>query len=95
MKRRFVVAVDKPTPQQAEAINFIFRDHYPWWHWIAGLWLVVDATGALNARWIRDRVGEIAPGVRSIVLEVSSADWAGVGKPPPAGMFDWVRSEWD
>jgi hypothetical protein len=95
VKRRFVVAVDSPTPEQTKAINGIFRDKYGWWHWIPGVWLVTDSTNTINTTWIRDQIGGVAPGVRNLVIEVTHKTWSGFG---PAGanrnMFDWIRNTW-
>lgn len=50
MKRRFLVAVDAPTPAQTETVTSIFRDKYGWWHWIGSAWLVTDQKGGGSPR---------------------------------------------
>ena len=95
--RKFVIAVDEPTREQTRAISDIFRGKsFGWWHWIAGFWLVSDATDTLTAAWIRTRVHDAAPLCRNTILQVSPEDWSSFG---PAGarhdMGAWLRNTWE
>ena len=99
MKKRFVVAVDKSTPEQDQAFREWVSGSYGWWHWISSMWLIVDLNGILTAMAIRDKVNECYPGVTTFVVEIredGSTTWSGFGpKAEERNMFTWIRNNWD
>ena len=98
MKKRFVVAVDSTTTEQATAVTQFFKDHsLAWWHWLANLWLVSDARGVLTAKSIRDELKNALPGVNTVVIEINENGdtWAGFGpRNDDKNMFIWLRNNW-
>ena len=96
MKKKFIVAVDDPTAEQKKKISEFFKGNYGWWHWIDGFWMVTDPSGELTATKIRDKIGELAPNTRCMVLEVKdSGSWAGYGPSKESkNMFKWIRETW-
>ena len=96
MRKKFIVAVDDPTAAQKKKLSEYFKGKYGWWHWIGGFWMVTDSTGELTAAMIRDKVGELAPNTRRLVMEIKeSGGWAGFGPTTESkNMFKWIRETW-
>lgn len=98
MKKRFAVALDSYTDVQNKEFKAYIKDNgYGWWHWINGFWLLVDSTGELTAKKLRDDLGVIYPGVHKLILELNGDDdtWSGYG--PRTGdkdMFSWLNKNW-
>ncbi|CNF16496.1 Uncharacterised protein [Yersinia rohdei] len=98
MKKRFAVAIDSSTPEGNDAfIEFIRENGLGWWHWIENFWMISDRKGKLSASDIRDKIGEIYPGINTIVIELSEDGdtWSGYGpKKENKSMFTWLRNNW-
>ena len=97
MGRRFVLAIQGLSPEQEHQVSQLFAVGN-WWHWISGVWLIVDSTNRLDTQTIRDMVGTVDRNARRLVLEISSPGklWAGFG--PSGGeqdMFRWIREQWE
>lgn len=96
MSKYFIVGTDEITKEDQEA--FIqWLDDYAWWHWINGMWLILDETNELTAESIRDKLLAIAPAMSTMVFEVSNDSvWAGFGpKSDKRNMFKWMDESWD
>lgn len=98
MKKRFVVALDSYTDIQNNEFKSYIKDNgYGWWHWINGFWLLVDNTGDLTAKKLRDDLAVIYPGVHKLILELRGDDdtWSGFGpKTENKDMFSWLKKNW-
>lgn len=99
MRRKFVVAVDSSTPEQAEKLGeYIKNNGLGWWHWLNNFWLLTDQYGKKTASDIRSDLKDIFPGVHLLVLQIDREGdtWSGFG---PSGdkkdMFAWLKSTWD
>lgn len=59
-----------------------------WWHYLDSTWLVKTA---LTLTQVRDRLRPLIDSSDELlVLDVSSASWAGAGFPQ--GAYDWLRN---
>lgn len=100
MKKRFIVALDSESPEQNRAVKEEIVDSYRllWWHWIDNVWLLVDENGHLTAKELRDRLNNILPGVRKLVVEIGPDydTWSGHGTTQVGGkdMFKWIHKNW-
>jgi len=97
MTRRFVVGVSGMSKMQQTAfIEYLRSTRVAWWHWIDDMWLVVDRSGDLHVRKIRDKLRDISGPRRSLVIEVRHlGSWAGFGpSADDKNMFEWIRSTW-
>lgn len=100
MKRRWIVGTGVLTDDQNKQFgNYLNGLGVGWWHWVGGLWLVVDNRGVagVGVTELRDKLTEIDPGPNNIVLEVQgSVTWAGYG-PSVMGnnMFTWLKDNWN
>lgn len=64
-----------------------------WWHYIKGLWLVVDPTGKLTASQLRSEACTTFPDAHVMVMEIpTGGDWSGFG---PEKMKQWLVDQWD
>jgi len=95
-RRRFLVAAQGlSNDQQSKFTEYTKSNGFGWWHWIDNFWLLtVFGHDEITTEVIRDALIDIAPGARSIVMEiVQDKDWSGngvVGKE----MFKWMRDTW-
>jgi hypothetical protein len=98
MKKRFIVGLDHSTTEQDTAFREYLRaSGLNWWHWISDMWLLVDPYGQFSASQLRDKLNEIYPTVRNIVIEIRSDGdtWSGYGpKSEDKNMFTWIRGKW-
>jgi len=99
MKKRFMIALNRSTPEGEKAIvAFMKRHQVGWWHWLKNVWLVSDPEGKLSAQGIRDGIKEILPGVHSLVIQLNSdgsETWSGYGpKSEGRNMFPWIHKNW-
>ena len=97
MSKHFIVGTDEITKEDQEAFIRWLDDDYAWWHWIDGMWLILDETNELTAGSIRDKLLAIAPNMNTMVFEVSNdIVWAGFGpKSDKRNMFEWMDETWD
>jgi hypothetical protein len=95
MARRFVIGIDDVTAEQKQALRNVFKEHGSWWNWIPNFWLVT--TGAdTTTSYLRDRIGELVPGVNCMVIEADDKDWSGYGPATERrDMFKWVKRTWE
>lgn len=101
MKKQFVICVGaKATVAQDQAfVQYLKGAQLRYWHWIKGVWLVVDPDGRFSAAGFRNKLKECYPTVRTLVLEEQPSDgntWAGFG-PNVEGnnMFQWIKDSWN
>jgi hypothetical protein len=97
MRRRFIIVLNSVNAQQQRALqSYLSSSGMIWWHWIAGLWLVVHPNGGGDVTVIRDTLNVLIPGVHKMVFEVSEGgNWAGLGPAAQSrNMFDWLRQYW-
>ena len=99
MRRKVAIALNSSTKEQnLELQKFITENGLGWWHWIDNFWLLTDQNGKLTARDIRDKLGEIYPSVRCIVLSLDKDNdtWSGFGpNSSEKNMFNWLKETWD
>lgn len=96
MRRYFVIGIDSATKNQSDAIKEWLEsdDKFGWWHWIEGLWLVTSH-GDMNSEQIRDKILDIIPDIRNLVIEVHPQTWYGYGpKGENYNMFTWLHDYW-
>jgi hypothetical protein len=94
MGRRFVIGIDELTAKQKQTLRNEFGKRGSWWNWIPNLWLVTTVEDKTTAK-IRDRIGELAPGVNCMVFEVDDVDWSGFGpNTKDRSMFRWLNTTW-
>ncbi|KTS27614.1 hypothetical protein [Pantoea stewartii] len=99
MRRKFAVALNSSSVEQNEKFKkFINENGLGWWHWIENFWLLTDPKGKFTASDIRDKLNEIFPKVRCIVLSIDNEEnsWSGYGPTSEKkNMFNWIRDSWD
>lgn len=98
MSKRYIVAVDSSTKEQANAFSeFLKSNGLGWWHWLDNFWLIVDTRDQFSASKIRDKLGETHPRVHNLVIELNEYGdtWSGLG-PSSAkrNMFTWIKETW-
>jgi hypothetical protein len=100
MAKRFIVCLNSGSVEQNDKFKeYIDENGLGWWHWISNSWLLRDHSGRLNSEIIRDKLLEIYPGTRNLVIELQGPStndtWHGFG---PSGeeknMFNWLRDTW-
>ena len=92
MKKRFILVIDNPTKEQQNAVTNFFKNQLAYWHWFSDVWLLTDTTNTWTVTSIRDKVHELIPGTRLLVLPIESGTvWAGVGKTE---VFKWLHNTW-
>lgn len=98
MRKRFIIANQDTTQKQADEITkYVKNLGLAWWHWIDGVWLVVDGVGSLTAGQIRDEIARISPKANCLVFEfgVGVDTWSGRGpNDPESSMFEWLHNQW-
>lgn len=99
MKKRFIIAVSKATPEEDKAFQqFIETAGVGWWHWLPTLWLLYNLEGNWEAAEIRDKVCECYPTKQVFVAELNDASgdtWAAFGpKGENRNMFSWLHRNW-
>jgi len=98
MKRRFVIFVDSISSTNEEAFIEYMKDRdCSWWHWIANCWLVVDYSGKVSSKDLRDVIMRNSPLANSLVLEVpKGGSWHGLGPATKErrNMFRWLAEIW-
>ncbi len=99
MRKRFIVCLNEGTTKEQDKlfIDFINKNKVGWWHWLSTTWLIVDSSGLLNARDLREKIKEVFPGNYNMVFEFSDEKntWAGFGKNNgDKNMFDWIKKNW-
>lgn len=97
MKRRFVVGTADMSVEQTRAFaEYLNEKGYGWWHWLRGMWLITDESEKLEAETLREKLNEIVPQCRNLVVMVEEKDWAGLGpSTEKRNMFQWIEDEWD
>ena len=97
MKRRFVVGTAVMSVEQTRAFaDYLGEKGYGWWHWLHGMWLITDESEELEAETLRDKLNEIVPEGRNLVVMVEEKEWAGFGpSTKKSDMFKWIQDEWD
>lgn len=93
MTRRFMVAVQKFTVQEDEQFQAYLKGAFGWWHWFDDFWLLTSRDPDISPAAIREKLDEIAPGKRKLVMEVQE-DISWSGWKDKAGVFDWLKSTW-
>ena len=92
MKKRFILVIDNPTEEQQNAVTNFFKNPLGYWHWFSDVWLLTDPTNTWTVTSIRDKVKELIPEARVLVLPIESGTvWAGFGK---GEMFKWLHNTW-
>jgi len=91
----FMIAASSPTPEQRNAITFIFRDkpEFGFWHWTPDFWLINTITDSYTSASIRDAVRDTVPGLFFAVFAVNPVpdDWAMWSDKTWA---EWVQKNW-
>ena len=100
--KRFVVASEGLDAHErtAEFADYLRGHKCTWWHWIKGVWLIVDFSEVMSSEDFRNKVADLTPGMSNLVLEIPSASgWHGYGfvsrQNPDKNMFDWIKTYWD
>ncbi len=97
MKRKFIVAAQGLTKsEQRDFISYLRAQKVAWWHWISGVWLIVDQGDQIELEDMRSHLRKTSAS-RAIAIEVGGdKEWAGFG---PSGngkdMFQWLHDAWD
>ena len=98
MKKRFIVCVDMPMKEEDNAfLDYVKSKGLGWWHWINGVWLLVDSNGKSTASEIRDATGKHFNNRNRLVIELDKDGdtWSGHGpKSQDNDMFDWIHRNW-
>ncbi|SRR6266705_5348567 len=98
MKKRFVLALDQASQEQQEDFRkYVIGAGLNWWHWIPGLWLLIDYRGQWTAELLRNKATQFYPGATIFIVELGENvdTWAGFG--PSTGdqnMFPWLFDNW-
>jgi len=99
MRKKFVVCTHISLMEKEKLFkDEIERCGLNWWHWLPGIWLIVDENGAMSSKAIRNMALAFFGSIDVLVVEATgNIDWAGYG---PAGseergnMFNWITDNW-
>ena len=96
MKKRYIVGINSLTEEQEKAfLEYISSNELAWWHWINNLWLIVDRSGKLTAKKLRDDLMEIVPETYLIVMDgIDGRCWGFGPKGKKRNMFNWLDNTW-
>ena len=98
MKRRYIICLQNLTEEHNNKLREFFKSNgLGWWHWVGDTWFVTDSSDKFSAGDIRNKVKEIVPGERFVVVEINekSDTWAGVTtNDPEKKMFSWFKKVW-
>jgi hypothetical protein len=92
-----VIAVDALDAEQEKKFREYIGTKGAWWHWIGNLWLMTTKSEAISAEQIRNKIQEIKPTARVVVLEFpEDITWAASGSKNAQGkkLADWLKSPW-
>ncbi|MCL2282165.1 MAG: hypothetical protein FWC26_02495 [Fibromonadales bacterium] len=99
MRKKFIVCTC-PSSRDAERlfINEIERYKINWWHWIPGIWFIIDESGIILADTIRIMAQNALGNNDIMVMEATgNINWAGYGPASSQGrgnMFSWIQEHW-
>lgn len=97
MKRKFVIGASALSLEQEKAfLAHLKSEGMGYWHWISGMWLVIDPKGRTPTKSLRDALVRIAPGHRILVMRIEGrTHWSGY-RPShmKKDMFRWVKEAW-
>jgi hypothetical protein len=97
MKKRFMVVINRATPENERSITDLFSNKgLGWWHWLKNIWLISDPNGTLSATAVRDSISQILPATHSLVIEIDNNGvdtWAARGTNAEQ-MFSWLHKNW-
>lgn len=91
MAKFYSIAVNGLTEQQERALAHLWKS-YGWWHAIPGFWLLRDEQDSTTAIVLRDQILQVAPGARTIVVEIEPRTWA--ASVMVQSNRDWLRQYW-
>ncbi len=100
MSNHFMIAVENlDQDEQKKLADYLSSRNCGWWHWINGMWLVVDGDESLSAEQILENVREIDTADNiALVICVRVQDWAGYGpmskENEGKNMFHWLQKLW-
>ncbi len=98
MNKRFIIMLNSATAEQNNALlEWIKFEQVGWWHWLKDSWLIATRQNHLTAESVRDKIGEICPGVHNLVIELKEGEgtWAGFGpNTDDKNMFTWLKDNW-
>jgi hypothetical protein len=100
MKKRFIILLDNPSKEQDAAFLRFVRDteHFGYWHWFNGSWLLYSSKPHHSSEFIRDKLCELFPGLHSMVFEFSEDQkerWHGFGPSNDKhNMYRWLHENW-
>ena len=93
MSRKFVVVVDNLTADENDKITDYFKEKYSWWHWLEGLWLIVDHQDKAEEQEIAEEIQEFLPGKQSFVLQIhGNYGWYVFTREDA---HEWLHETWD
>lgn len=91
--RRFILAAQGLTKDAEAALSDrLTETNCGWWHWIPGVWLVVDQGRGWSTESLRDFVLQYVPGGNVIALELSDPGNWSVSAPQEG--LEWMRDTW-
>lgn len=99
MKKRYIVSISgNTTAQEDEKFSAYLKEkRVGWWHWLTNTWLIVESSGLVDAKDLRDKAIEIYNGKNNLVLEIpDGGNWFGYGPMTQnKDMFKWIKEYWD
>jgi len=92
-QKRYVVAAKGLSPHAETALsNHLTTAGCGWWHWIPGVWLIVDPEQRWTTESLRDLVLGFIPGGNVVALELQDAgNWS--SSSPKEGL-EWMYDTW-
>lgn len=97
MKKRFIIVIDATNSEiEDKMIRYVKANHFGWWHWLDGLWLVTTSDNNITTVSIRDQIGKISLN-NTMVFEITENHklWAGRGPSnDDKNMFTWLKNTW-
>ncbi|WP_193014287.1 MULTISPECIES: hypothetical protein [Gammaproteobacteria] len=98
MKKKFIIGLNSTTEQQIDEIKkFVKSNGFGWWSWLNNFWLLTSSKEDMSASFLRDKLQEICPGTRMLVIEMNKDGdtWSGFGpNSENKDMFKWMNEEW-
>jgi hypothetical protein len=96
MSRRFIVVIEKPTPEQENLITANLQGRgWGFWHWLSGVWLLAGVPQGQTPRQLYEELAALQTldMATLIVLDVSAQPLTYWGRGIEAG-WKWMAESW-
>lgn len=89
---KFILCVDYETTNEATSFaDYLRSQGYGWWHRTSNTW-VISTRNSLTRNNLRDVASIYFPNRKMLIMDMTTANWAGWGT---AQEFEWFNNNWE